>query len=226
MGFLMALFEKLLFFVGYIGGGGSFPKPLSREEEHRYTELLKQGDESARNVLIEHNLRLVAHIAKKYGNENNFDDLVSIGTIGLIKGINTFDAEKNPRLASYIARCIENEILMTLRASKRLSAEVSLDETIGCDSEGNNMTLSDTLAVEGADVEDEVSFKLDSRRLYSAIETELSPSEQQIIRWRYGLGNKKRKTQQEVSDILGISRSYVSRIEKKAIRKLKKKFDK
>ena len=113
-----------------------------------------------------------------------------------------------------------------MRTAKRLSAEVSLDETIGCDSEGNNMTLSDTLAVEGADVEEEVSYKIDSARLYSALEQALTPSEQQIIRWRYGLDNKKRKTQQEVSDILGISRSYVSRIEKKAIKKLKKQFDK
>lgn len=226
MGFLLALFEKLLFFVGYVGSGGSFPKPLSREEEQKYTELLKNGDQNAKNILIEHNLRLVAHIAKKYGNENNYDDLVSIGTIGLIKGVNTFDSEKNTRLAAYIARCIENEILMTMRTAKRLSAEVSLDETIGCDNEGNNMTLSDTLAVEGADVEEEVSYKIDAARLYSAIEKALTPSEQQIIRWRYGLDNKKRKTQQEVSDILGISRSYVSRIEKKAIKKLQKQFDK
>lgn len=225
MGFLLALIEKLLFFVGYIGGGGSFPKPLSAEEERKYTELLKNGDETARKVLIEHNLRLVAHIAKKYGNENNFDDLVSIGTIGLIKGINTFDASKNSRLAAYIARCIENEILMTMRQSKRLSAEISLDETIGCDSEGNNMTLSDTLAVEGVDVEDEVSYKLDAAKLYDAVDSELTPSEQQIIKWRYGLCGGKRKTQQEVSEILGISRSYVSRIEKKAIKKLKKRFE-
>lgn len=225
MGFLLAIFEKLFFFIGYIGGG-SFPKPLSKADEKRYTELLKLGDENARNILIEHNLRLVAHIAKKYGSKNDFDDLVSIGTIGLIKGINTFDSEKNPRLTSYIARCIENEILMTLRQSKRLAAEISLDETIGCDNEGNNMTLSDTLAVEGADVEDEVSYKLDSVLLRSAINTELTPSEQQIIKWRYGFSNQNRKTQQEVSEILGISRSYVSRIEKRAISKLKKRFEK
>ncbi len=225
MGFLLAIFEKLFFFIGYIGGG-SFPKPLSKADEKRYTELLKLGDENARNILIEHNLRLVAHIAKKYGSKNDFDDLVSIGTIGLIKGINTFDSEKNPRLTAYIARCIENEILMTLRQSKRLAAEISLDETIGCDNEGNNMTLSDTLAVEGADVEDEVSYKLDSVLLRSAINTELTPSEQQIIKWRYGFSNQNRKTQQEVSEILGISRSYVSRIEKRAISKLKKRFEK
>lgn len=208
MGFLLALIEKLLFFVGYVGGG-SFPKPLSAKEEREYTELMQKGDENARKILIEHNLRLVAHIAKKYGNENNFDDLVSIGTIGLIKGINTFNPEKNSRLAAYIARCIENEILMTMRSSKRLSAEISLDESIGCDSEGNNMTLSDTLAVDGADVEEEVSLRIDSEKLRQAIEKDLTPSEQQIICWRYGLKGGKRKTQQEVSELLGISRSYV-----------------
>ncbi len=225
MGFLIALLEKLLFFVGYIGGGASFPKPLSSQEEKKYTELLQNGDENARKILIEHNLRLVAHIAKKYGNENNFDDLVSIGTIGLIKGINTFNPQKNSRLAAYIARCIENEILMTLRSAKRLGAEISLDESIGCDSEGNNMTLSDTLAIEGADVEEEVSLRLDAVKLRRAIKSELTPSEQQIICWRYGLGGGKRKTQQEVSELMGISRSYVSRIEKKAIKKLKKSFE-
>ncbi|MBQ7793084.1 MAG: RNA polymerase sporulation sigma factor SigK [Clostridia bacterium] len=225
MGFLLALLERLLFFVEYISGGGSFPKPLLPQEERHYTELMQKGDESARNILIEHNLRLVAHIAKKYGNESNFDDLVSIGTIGLIKGINTFNPEKNARLTAYIARCIENEILMSMRSNKRRASEISLDETIGCDGEGNNMTLSDTLAVEGADVEEEVSFKLDTIKLRAAIESELTPSEQQIIRWRYGLDNGRRKTQQEVSEHLGISRSYVSRIEKKAINKLKKSFD-
>ncbi len=224
MGFLLALFEKLLFFVGYVGGG-SFPKPLSAKEEREYTERMQAGDENARKILIEHNLRLVAHIAKKYGNENNFDDLVSIGTIGLIKGINTFNPNKNSRLAAYIARCIENEILMTMRSSKRLSAEISLDESIGCDSEGNNMTLSDTLAVDGADVEEEVSLRIDSQKLRNAIKKDLTPSEQQIISWRYGLAGGRRKTQQEVSELLGISRSYVSRIEKRAIKKLKKSFE-
>lgn len=226
MGFIFELLQRLLFFVGYVGGGNSFPKPLSREEEKKYTKLLGEGDEAAKNILIEHNLRLVAHIAKKYGNESNFDDLVSVGTIGLIKGVNTFDAQKNSRLSAYIARCIENEILMTLRSAKRLSAEISLDETIGCDNEGNSMTISDTLAAPGADVVDEVSLKLDERVLYKAIASSLTPVEQRLICWRYGLGNRKRKTQQEVSELLGISRSYVSRIEKKAIKKLRKSFDK
>ncbi len=223
MGFILMLLEKLLFFVGYVGGG-TFPKPLSSKEEAKYVEMLEGGEVSARAVLIEHNLRLVAHIAKKYGNENNFDDLVSIGTIGLIKGIDTFSSDKNTKLAAYAARCIENEILMHLRSTKKLSTEVSLDETIGCDSDGNNMTLSDTLALEGADVVEAVSLKLDSAKLYRAVEKSLDPIEKQIIIWRYGLNNTKRKTQQEVSELLGISRSYVSRIEKKAIGKLKKSF--
>ncbi len=225
MGFLLALFERLLFFVGYISGGGNFPKPLSATDEKKYTELMKAGDIKAKNILIEHNLRLVAHIAKKYGNDSNFDDLVSIGTIGLIKGINTFNPDKNSKLTAYIARCIENEILMSMRRTKKIQSEISLDETIGCDGEGNNMTLSDTLAAGGADVEEEVSFKLDAVRLNKAIETELTPSEQQIIKWRYGIGCMKRQTQQEVSEKLGISRSYVSRIEKKAIGKLRKSFE-
>ncbi len=224
MGFLLALLERFLFFVGFVGGS-SFPKPLTSSEEKKYTELLKDGNEEARKVLIEHNLRLVAHIAKKYAGENNFDDLVSIGTIGLIKGINTYNPDKNTRLAAYAARCIENEILMTMRRERKLSAEISLDETIGCDSEGNNMTLSDTLAASGADVEEEVCFKMDSDKLYKSVEEELTEAEKKIIYWRYGMGRCKRKTQQEVSELLGISRSYVSRIEKRAVKKLKKHFE-
>jgi len=224
MGFLMAILEKLLFFVGFIGGTNSFPKPLSKDEEEKYSKMLRDGDENAKKVLIEHNLRLVAHIAKKYGTENDFDDLVSIGTIGLIKGINTYNPDKNTRLAAYIARCIENEILMTMRQKKRLSREISLDETIGSDSEGNNMTLSDTLKAEGRNVEDEVFLKINSKKLINAIKSSLSPVEQKIIIWRYGIGGGGRKTQQEVSEQLGISRSYVSRIEKRSIKKLKKQL--
>lgn len=224
MGFLLALLERLLFFVGFVGGS-SFPKPLSVSEEKKYTDLLKEGNEEARKVLIEHNLRLVAHIAKKYAGESNFDDLVSVGTIGLIKGINTYNPDKNTRLAAYAARCIENEILMTMRRQRKLSAEISLDETIGCDSEGNNMTLSDTLAASGADVEEEVCLKMDSAKLYKSVEEELTEAEKKIIYWRYGMGRCERKTQQEVSELLGISRSYVSRIEKRAVKKLRKHFE-
>ena len=217
---LINFIHELIFFAGYVGSGNAFPKQLSQEDENKYLELYKNGDESARNILIEHNLRLVAHIAKKYSNENNIDDLISVGIIGLIKGINTFSAEKNPRLVTYIARCIENEILMVLRSSKKLSNEVSLDEPIGIDKEGNNMTFSDILPAENTDIIEEIALKVDVKKLYETMGKTLSENELNIISWRYGLNNSKRKTQKEVADILGISRSYVSRIEKKALKKL------
>lgn len=217
---LLNLLHELIFFAGYVGSGNAFPKQLSKSEEEKYLNLYKNGDLSAKNVLIEHNLRLVAHIAKKYGNENNMDDLISVGIIGLIKGINTFSPEKNPRLVTYIARCIENEILMTLRSSKKLSNEVSLDEPIGVDKEGNNMTFSDILPADNPDIVEEISLKVDVKKLYKIMSKVLSENELNIICWRYGLNNTKRKTQKEVAEILGISRSYVSRIEKKALKKL------
>lgn len=217
---LLNLLHELIFFAGYVGSGNAFPKQLSKSEEEKYLNLYKNGDLSAKNVLIEHNLRLVAHIAKKYGNENNMDDLISVGIIGLIKGINTFSPEKNPRLVTYIARCIENEILMALRSSKKLSNEVSLDEPIGVDKEGNNMTFSDILPADNPDIVEEISLKVDVKKLYKIMSKVLSENELNIICWRYGLNNTKRKTQKEVAEILGISRSYVSRIEKKALKKL------
>lgn len=217
---LLSLIHELIFFAGYVGSGNAFPKQLSKEEEDKYLKLYRNGDSSARNILIEHNLRLVAHIAKKYGNENNMDDLISVGIIGLIKGINTFSPEKNPRLVTYIARCIENEILMVLRSSKKIANEVSLDEPIGVDKEGNNMTFSDILPAENADIVEEISLKVDVKKLYETMSKVLSENELNIICWRYGLNNSKRKTQKEVAEILGISRSYVSRIEKKALKKL------
>lgn len=217
---LLSLIHELIFFAGYVGSGNAFPKQLSKEEEDKYLKLYRNGDSSAKNILIEHNLRLVAHIAKKYGNENNMDDLISVGIIGLIKGINTFSPEKNPRLVTYIARCIENEILMVLRSSKKIANEVSLDEPIGVDKEGNNMTFSDILPAENADIVEEISLKVDVKKLYETMSKVLSENEMNIICWRYGLNNSKRKTQKEVAEILGISRSYVSRIEKKALKKL------
>lgn len=217
---LVGLLKNLIFLAGYVGGGNAFPKQLSKEEEEKYLKLYTEGDMAAKNVLIEHNLRLVAHIAKKYSNENNLDDLISVGIIGLIKGINTFSPEKNPRLATYIARCIENEILMVLRNNKKHAGELSLDEPLGIDKDGNNMTLSDILPAAGSDIVDEISLKVDMGRLYNAMSKVLSENEINIIVWRYGLKNCKRKTQKEIADILGISRSYVSRIEKKALKKL------
>ncbi len=217
---LLNLIQELMFFAGYVGSGNAFPKKLSKEEEEKYLKLYRDGDEGAKNILIEHNLRLVAHIAKKYGQEGNLDDLISVGIIGLIKGINTFSQDKNSRLVTYISRCIENEILMVLRASKKQLNEVSLDEPIGVDKEGNNMTFSDILPSENRDIVEEISLRVDIKRLYECIGKVLNENEIKIISWRYGLNNTKRKTQKEVSEILGISRSYVSRIEKKAIKKL------
>lgn len=220
MSFIMEILQNIMLLLGFVGGGSSFPKPLSSEEEKKYIDLMEKGDERAKNILIEHNLRLVAHIAKKYATESNFDDLVSAGTIGLIKGINTFDRTKTSKLTTYIARCIENEVLMVLRASKKSAGDVSLEECIGVDKEGNNMTFSDVLPADTDDITDIIALKVDIKRLYKAIDNVLSPDEKKILFWRYGLGKEKKRTQREIAKSLGISRSYVSRIEKRAIKKL------
>ena len=209
--------EQVLY---YIGGSDILPAPLKGEAERTAIEGLARGEEAARQTLVEHNLRLVAHIAKKYSNENNAENLISIGTIGLIKGINTFNPEKNSRLVTYIARCIENEILMSLRAEKKTNGDISMEETIGTDKEGNSMTLSDILPSGDEDIGDLISAKFDAQVLHQVMKKVLKKSEYDILCWRYGLHNHKRKTQKEVADLLGISRSYVSRIEKKAIGKL------
>ena len=218
---LLNLIQELIFFAGYVGNGNAFPKQLSKKDEEKYLSLYKEGDQSAKNILIEHNLRLVAHIAKKFVNENNMVDLISVGIVGLINGINTFSPDKNPRLVTYISRCIENEILMLLRSSKKTANDISLDEPIGIDKEGNNMTFSDILPADTRDIVEEISLKVDVKKLYSILNKVLTPNELNIISWRYGLNNKKRKTQKEIAALLGISRSYVSRIEKKALNKLK-----
>lgn len=224
MSFILEFFQNIMLFLGFVGGN-SFPKPLSKEEEIKYVELMEKGDERAKNILIEHNLRLVAHIAKKYATENNFDDLVSTGTIGLIKGINTFDRTKTSKLTTYIARCIENEVLMALRLSKKTLGDVSLEECIGVDKEGNSMTLSDVLPADTDEISDIIALKIDIKKLYDAMNAVLTPDEHKILCWRYGLLNQERRTQKEIAQILGISRSYVSRIEKKAITKLYKKIE-
>lgn len=225
MPFLMELLQKIWLLLGFVGGS-TFPKPLSEKEEKKYIELFEKGDEKARNILIEHNLRLVAHIAKKYATDKEMlDDLISIGTIGLIKGINTFDSQKTSKLTTYIARCIENEVLMTLRSYKKKSPEISLEECIGTDKEGNNMTFSDILAAENEDIFGQMVQKADIKRLYKAISEVLTEDEKNILIWRFGLNNEKRKTQKQISKILGISRSYVSRIEKRAIKKLSDKME-
>ena len=213
-----------VFFTGYITNSQSFPHPLSVEEEKKYLELFSQGDEEARNILIERNLRLVAHIAKKYntGNIDN-DDMISIGTIGLIKAITSFDPNKGIRLATYAARCIENEILMYLRATRKFQNEVSLHEPIGTDKEGNEISLMDIIGSEDS-VDDKVALKFQVKKLYRKIAEVLMVREKTIIELRYGLSNGSNKTQREIAKMLGISRSYVSRIEKKAITKLNKEL--
>lgn len=212
--------QTVLILAGYVSGNVTFPKPLSKSDEKKYLELYANGDENAKNILIEHNLRLVAHIAKKYSDDKNLEDLISVGTIGLIKGINTFKPEKSSRLSTYISRCIENEVLMVMRSSKKLQNEISIDESIGTDKEGNNMTFSDILTCDTADISDLISGKLEAQKLYDAMKKTLSPNEINILCQRYGLGGRPKKTQKEIADILGISRSYVSRIEKKCLERL------
>ncbi|WP_416199196.1 RNA polymerase sporulation sigma factor SigK [Sporanaerobacter sp.] len=223
--FLGGLLNPFLVFSGYISSTNSFPNPLTKEEEEYYLDLYEQGDEEARNILIERNLRLVAHIVKKYTNTGkDLDDLISIGTIGLIKAISTYDKEKGTRLATYAARCIDNEILMTIRADKKSKVEISLQEPIGVDKEGNEISLIDILGTDADEVIDEVDLKIQVKKLYSKINEVLKGREKTIIELRYGLVDGGCKTQREIANFLGISRSYVSRIEKRAIKKLNKAF--
>ncbi len=220
LGMFFEWIQTVLILAGYVSGSAAFPKPLTAEEEKKYLAEYAEGSESAKNILIERNLRLVAHIAKKYADDKNTEDLISIGTIGLIKGINTFNPRKNSRLSTYISRCIENEVLMYMRKAKKLQNEVSIEESVGSDKEGNNMTLSDILTADDTDVSEIISDKIEAQKLRAAIKKTLTVNETNIICWRYGLGGGKRKTQREVADILGISRSYVSRIEKRCLEKL------
>jgi RNA polymerase sporulation-specific sigma factor len=213
--------NAVLVLVGYVSSGNAFPKALSQKEEAKYLDLyINKGDQKAKNILIEHNLRLVAHIAKKYSDDQNSEDLISIGTIGLIKAINTYRSDKAKKLSSYIARCIENEILMYLRSTKKLSGEISIDESIGTDKEGNNMTFADILTDDNDDVTEQIFRRLDTQNLYRAMSEVLTDEECSILYKRYGLNHSKRYTQQEIADSLGISRSYVSRIEKRCVQKL------
>jgi RNA polymerase sporulation-specific sigma factor len=204
----------------------SFPKPLSTKEEAEYLRRCKEGDKDARDKLIEHNLRLVAHIVKKYNiADKETDDLISIGTIGLIKAIDTFDDEKGIRLATYASRCIDNELLMMLRSGKRISKEVYLYDPIGSDKEGNEINLLDIIEEAEIDVVDNIVLEDDIKKLYSIIGKVLTDREREIICLRYGLSNNREVTQREIANKLGISRSYVSRIEKKALKKLKECFE-
>ena len=214
------LTNSLLLSLHLAGNAGSFPKPLSAAEERDYLERFANGDMEARNVLIEHNLRLVAHIVKKYyTQESEQDDLISIGTIGLIKGISSFKPEKNTRLATYAAKCIENEILMYFRSKKKSQNEVSLSDSIDTDQDGNSLYLMDIVGVDDtryADLQD----KEDCIRIRKLVRECLTPREEEIVSLRYGLGGHMPRTQREIAAKLGISRSYVSRIEKRALEKL------
>ena len=219
------ILKDVLFFILHVTGSGSFPKPLSAKDEKKYLELCKNGDLNARNKLIEHNLRLVAHIIKKYySNLNDQDDLVSIGTIGLIKAVDTFDSSKGIRLSSYASRCIENEVLMFFRNGKKSAQDISMKEPIDTDKEGNALTLMDVMSVEDSIIDD-LDIKIKSEKLYKYIYEILSPRERIIIELRYGLNGKIPLTQREVAKLLKISRSYVSRIEKRALKLLNKRFN-
>ena len=203
----------------------SFKKPLKAEEERYYLKMYRDGDEKAKEKLIEHNLRLVAHIVKKYQPPpEEMEDLLSIGTIGLMKAVVTFDPEKSARLATYAARCIENELLMHFRGKKKSSKEVSLYEPIGTDREGNEIQLFDVIEMGEEDVHHRLEKKEDVIRLYQKVESELSARERIVLKLRYGLYNEEEYTQREIAKMLGISRSYVSRIEKSAIEKLRALF--
>lgn len=217
---LIGLFLQCIVFPLRISSG-SFPKPLGAKEEQELLERYQKGDVEARNRLIEHNLRLVAHVIKKYYTASaDQDDLISIGTIGLIKGVSTFKPAKGTRLATYAARCIENEILMHFRAQKRLSAEVSLSETIETDKEGNSLALMDVISADNSEME-HIDMLDTELKLHRLVAERLDAREREIIVMRYGLGNMKPLTQREIAKHCNISRSYVSRIEKKALEKLR-----
>ena len=224
MGFLSFL-QSAIFVIGYISSSNLFPEPLTAEEEKECLEKMKNGDEDAKNILIERNLRLVAHIAKKYATTNiEQEDLISIGTIGLIKGINSFNISKGARLSTYVARCIDNEILMHLRSIKKLGAEVYLEDTIGKDKDDNKVTLKEVLENNEKNIEEEADLKMKVKKLYQKIKEVLKDREKTIIELRFGLDGDKPKTQRQIAKMMGISRSYVSRIETKAIGKLAQEF--
>ncbi len=220
---LQPFFENFMFLMLYISGGSSFPKPLTEAEEKYYLEQYRKGDENARDVLIERNLRLVVHIMKKYySTATDQEDLISIGTIGLIKGVNSYKDNKKTRLSTYCAKCIENEVLMYFRSQKKLAGEVFLNDPLETDKDGNSFTFEDIMS-DNDDLLDKIELKNKTRKIYHYLET-LEPREKMIISLRYGLFDTKPHTQNEVAKLLGISRSYVSRIEKKALIKLRSCF--
>ena len=222
---LLEFLRSILCFALHIENGQAFPKPLSKCEEEECFQLMSNGDKNAKNRLIEHNLRLVAHIVKKYAPTHaDQDELISIGTIGLIKAVSTFDYTKGARFATYASKCIDNEILMNFRAAKKSAGDVYINEPVETDKDGNALTLMD-LIDDGVDIHEQVDNLIRSRQLYQFLGKCLDKRELEIIVNRYGLYGRQPHTQNETAEILGISRSYVSRIEKKAIEKLRKMYD-
>jgi RNA polymerase sporulation-specific sigma factor len=227
--FFNCLFDmvgSMAFLTGYITNGNSFPQPLDEKEEEYYLKSFREGDLLAKSILVERNLRLVAHIVKKYSYPGKeVDDLISIGTVGLIKAIDSFDSSKGTRLATYAARCIENEILMLIRNNKKTKGEVYLQDPIGIDKEGNEISLMDVLSSDEDSIIEIVENKIQVKRLYEKINNNLIGREKLVIEMRYGLLDGKPKTQREIAKLLCISRSYVSRIEKRALKKLYKELN-
>lgn len=222
---LFDFLRNIFFFTGYVGTRNAFPEPLTPEEEQECIRLLEQGDSGARAKLIEHNLRLVAHIAKKYASvRRDMDDLISIGTVGLIKAVSTFNVRKSSTLATYAVRCIENEILMSLRTEKKQAIEMSINDPIGTDRDGNKIVLSDVLGSDVDDTHDAAELSIATDRLREIMKDVLCEREQTVINLRYGLNDGRAIPQREVAKYLGISRSYVSRLEKKALTKLNNAF--
>lgn len=225
-GLLSWLMENMLYFALHMENSTVFPKPLSAEREAEAFRLMAEGDSAARNELIEHNLRLVAHVVRKYYSPNtDTDELISIGTVGLIKAVNTFNNSKSARFATYAAKCIENEVLMYFRSTKKSSRDLYLDDPVDIDKDGNSMSLMDILAQDD-DMVDKIDMMINSRRLYGFIDKCLDKREKEIISCRYGLYGQSPLTQREVAKKLDISRSYVSRIEKKALEKLRAMYEK
>lgn len=222
---LLTLLKNLIIFSSYMTEKSSFPKPLSKEKEQEYLVLSAKGDKDAKEILVKHNLRLVAHIAKKYANYGDNDELISIGSIGLIKAVESFKSDKGTSLATYASRCIENEILMTMRTTKKHRSNVSLNEPIGVDKDGNELVIMDMLESDQNVIED-VENSIMMKKLTAITKSVLNKREYEIIKMRYGLENTGALTQREVAKKFNISRSYVSRIEKKALEKIKKSVNK
>lgn len=214
-----SIIKNLMIFSSYVDSKNSFPRPLSEDKERYYIKLAEQGDKEAKDILIKHNLRLVCHIAKKYSNYPDNDELISVGSIGLIKAVNTYSLEKGTQLATYAARCIENEILMAIRSNKKHKNSISLNSPVGTDKEGNEMCLSDMLCSE-KNMINEVENDIIMEHIVSVMQNVLTPKEYKILSLRYPM-EQKGLTQKEVAKIFGISRSYISRIEKKALEKVR-----